>query len=655
MTYTDTDYEIISEQINSIITVKNYELPTEFIERTRYLPSELTNKPGFFKYSYAPYCTEIVNELSPMSNTREVVVIKGAQLGLTTGVLESAVAFFIGCAPRPQLYVSADAELVAQGMESKIERMIDSCGLRDLIKPQTGNKSKKTGDTKLRKDYKNGWLQAIGAQNPGKMRSQSFPVALLDEVDAFPQTLKNEGDPIALIRNRVLIPYEDKGKILYLSTPLIKQTSKITYLYEQGDMREYFIQCPRCGNMIVLKWHISETESKTGLKAGIIFDCTEYGLPIKTSVKYKCQSCGGLIENHEKNIFLKNGVWTPQQQTKRERMKSYHISGLYSPVGMMSWHGMVEAWVEAWDVVRNRMRDVERLREFYNTKLGIGWEERGESPRYERVSAHRRNYASNTILNNQIRNEAGSEILLLTCAVDVQKDRIFCHIMAWAQNGINYTLDFRDIEGDTSVMTSEPWRKLTDIIENEIWTSDDKKQYRIRCTYIDAGYNTESVYTFCSDYSSGVFPSFGRDWLLDGVTYRQASKATIEKAGCLCFHINTTKLKDRIASSFRHDWNTGELQPSWQPNFPEDMRDDILRQYEAEYKAAKVDKRTNKVLGYTWVNAPGADNHFFDTTCYNNCIIEMIAENVCKNDLQLESLSWNDFWETIKDGRYYTE
>jgi phage terminase large subunit GpA-like protein len=225
------------------------------------------------------------------------------------------------------------------------------------------------------------------------------------------------------------------------------------------------------------------------------------------------------------------------------------------------------------------MRDVERLREFYNTKLGIGWEERGESPRYERVSAHRRNYASNTILNNQIRNEAGSEILLLTCAVDVQKDRIFCHIMAWAQNGVNYTLDFRDIEGDTSVMTSEPWKKLTDIIENEIWTSDNKKQYRIRCTYIDAGFNTESVYTFCSDYSSGVFPSFGRDWLLDGVTYRQASKATIEKAGCLCFHVNTTKLKDTNESSFSNDWNTGVLQPSWEPNVPEDMRDDFLRQY----------------------------------------------------------------------------
>lgn len=652
--YIDNDYDIIKDIVDSILTVKNYELPTEFIERTRYLPGELTNKPGFFKYSYTPYCTEIVNEMSPMSNTREVVVIKGAQLGLTTGVLESMIAFFIGCAPRPQLYVSADSELVAQGMESKIERMIDSCGLRDLIKPQTGNKTKKTGDTKLRKEYPGGWLQAIGALNPGKMRSQSFPVALLDEVDAFPQTLKNEGDPIALIRNRVLIPYEDKGKILYLSTPLIKQTSKISYLYEQGDMREFFIPCPRCGDMIVLKWHLSEDQTKTGLKAGIIFECTEYGLPIKSSVKYKCQSCGGLIDNHEKNIFLQHGKWIPQQPTKRERMKSYHISGLYSPVGMMSWHGMVEAWVEAWDFSKNRVKDIERLREFYNTKLGIGWEERGESPRYERVIAHRRNYPANRILNNQILKETESPVLLLTAACDVQKEKIFCHIIAWCKNGVNFTLDFRTLEGNTDLVTNKPWKDLENIIENEIWTSEDKKNYRIRATFIDAGYNTDTVGTFCSNYSYGVYPSFGRDWLQDGVTFRLASKSTVEKYGCLCFHVNTVKIKDRIAASFRRDWNTGELQPEWNPNFPEDFKDDLFKHYEAEYKAEKRDKRTNKILGFVWVNTPGADNHLFDTTTYNHCCLEMIAENVCKNDLQLESLSWSDFWSYCSEGVYYT-
>ena len=133
-----------------------------------------------------------------------------------------------------------------------------------------------------------------------------------------------------------------------------------------------------------------------------------------------------------------------------------------------------------------------------------------------------------------------------------------------------------------------------------------------------------------------------------------ASKATIEKAGGFVYLLNTTKIKDRIAASFRRDWNTGELQQEWTPNFPEDFRDDLLRQYEAESKVSVIDKRTNKITGTMWKNSPGADNHLFDTTCYNHCCLEMIAESVCKNDLQLESLSWNDFWSYCSEGGYYT-
>ena len=638
----------------NIVDSRIYQQPSEYIESVRYLPRELTPKHGYYDYNYTPYMREIVDCFSPLSPVREIVVMKGVQIGMTTGVLEAAIAYFIGSVPTPQLYVSADKELVTIRMKTKVDRMLDNCGLREKIFSQTniGNR-RKTGDTKTEKEYPGGFLHAIGARNPGKLRSMSYPVILFDELDGFPDRLGDEGDPVDLARNRSNA-FARKRKLLYISTPLIMQTSKIYRMFLQGDQRYYHIPCRHCGEMIKLEWHLNENETATGQRAGVMFDLTESGRLIPESVHYKTQCCGKRLYDHDKAVFLPDGVWIPTALPYHDGVRSYQISALYSPPGMYSWTEMVYDWLACWDVHKNRVRDLEKYREFRNTKEGLPFEERGEAPRFERVIAHRRTYASNQIPNTMAARDAGGPVQILTCSCDIQADKIYCDIMGWCEGGRSFGVDFRTLEGDTVDITRGPWRELEKIIESEVWTSDDGRQYRIRATFIDAGYRADQVYRFCAQYSSGVFPTFGVDWLLDGVTFRQASKATIEKAGTLVFRINTSKIKDRIAASFRRDWNTGELQPEWHPNFPEDYGDDIFRMYEAEYKAKKYDKKTNKLLGIYWVQTPNAQNHKFDTHCYNVAALEMVAEYVCVETLGLESLDWPAFWSYCRDGVYYT-
>jgi phage terminase large subunit GpA-like protein len=650
----ESDINFLTSCFDGLTAERIYQLPSEYIESVRYLPKELTPKPGYYDYNFTPPLREIVDCFSPMSPVREIVFMKGLQIGATTGILEAALAYHIGSVPTPQLYVSADKELVTMGMKTKVERMLDNCGLREKIMSQSdlGNK-RKTGDTQTEKEYPGGFLHAIGARNPGKLRSMSYPVILFDELDGFPDRLGDEGDPVDLARNRS-VAFSRKRKLLYVSTPLVLQTSKIYKLFMSGDQRYFNIPCKHCGQMITLEWHLNESQTQTGLKAGIMFDFLESGNIIPESVHYKTQCCGKKIYDHDKTIFMPEGQWIPTATPYYEGIRSYQENTLYSAPGFFSWTDMVYEWSKCWDVIKNRVRDVEKYREFRNTKQGLPYEERGEAPRYERVVAHRRNYPANSINNKQAIEETGSPVLLLTCAVDVQKECLFCHIIAWCRNGVNYTLDFRTLEGDTELITSESWKQLENIIENEVWVSDDKKQYRIRATEIDAGYRSEQVYNFCSQYSSGVYPSFGRDYLQDGVTFRLASKSTLDKAGTLVYLVNTTKLKDRIAASFRRDWNTGELQPEWHPNFPEDFRDDLFRQYEAESKVNVMDKRTNKIQRIIWKADAGADNHLFDTTGYNHNILEVIADNICRIELGLDSLSWPDFWKFAEEGGYYT-
>jgi phage terminase large subunit GpA-like protein len=476
----------------------------------------------------------------------------------------------------------------------------------------------------------------------------------MDELDGFPDSLGDEGDPVSLALNRT-IAFEHTRKILYLSTPLVTQTSKIYKLYLQGDQRNFFIPCIHCGEYIVLFWELKESETSTGDRAGIIFNVRSNGKLIPDSVKYRTQCCGKYMYNENKALFLPEGNWIAQDEPDHEGIVSYWINSLYSPPGMFSWKGVVYDWLKAWNPIKNKVKDIEEMKTFYNTKRGFPFEKRGESVKYERVVEHRRMYPANTIYNYKIVKETGYPILLLTCTCDIHQNNIMVHIIAWTVRGISYHMDFRVIEGNTKDENDKCWRELEKIIEFEEWVADDGTRYRLRITLIDAGYRTNQVYLFCSQYSDGVYPVFGRETLgkQGELLFKMAEKKTIEKAGALVYHINTTMSKDRVSTSFQKEWFTGELMPDWRPNFPEDFKDDIFKMYEEERKEEKYDKVTNRFLGFVWRHDFGADNHIFDTNSNAMVALQMLAEDVCFVILKLDHWSWDEFWDYCLKGYFY--
>ena len=637
----------LRNEINSITNSRKYELPSDYIESVRYLPPELTSKPGYYDYSYTPYLKEIVDRMSPSSSARKIVVMKSSQMGFTVGVLESAVGYFIGCAPTSILYISADKELVEKAVETKVEQMIDSMGLRDKIFSQNkGGNNRKTGDRKAEKEFPGGFLHAIGSQSAGKLRAMSYRVIMLDELDGFPDTVGKEGDPVSLAVNRSNA-FAEIRKILYLSTPTVQQTSKIEPLYLRGDQRNWYVPCMRCGEPIVMQWHI---KNKNGKNAGIIFEVQgEDQILIPDSVRYKCQSCGGEIWEKEKTTFLSEGNWIATAKTKEKDFFSYWIDTTYSPPGMYSWINMTYDWLSCWDVEKGKVKNMENYRTFRNTKQGFSFEEQGESISYERVITHRRPYARNKINNKMAMEESGSNVLILTCAVDVQKasNELLVDIKAWCKGGISYTLDFRSLPAAEDVQTVDDkcWKDLENIIENEIWTADNKKQYRISTTVIDSGWATDTVYEFCKQYLGGVYAIKGEQYLPGGLMYRQMSKETRDRTGLdNAYTLNTTQLKRNVNKYLKSDWHTGQTQPNFYMNFPENLRDDFFKMFTAEYLAEKRDKRTGKFKGLEWRLIQGRANHAFDCAGYQLAAIEMIAEYQCINVLKLKARDWSKYW-----------
>jgi phage terminase large subunit GpA-like protein len=618
-------------------------LMSEWAAAERYLPPELTSKPGAWDNNYTPYLTEPMDCLSANSATRKVVVMKGAQIGATTGLIENNIGYTIKHDPSGMLYVSADKELTKMGVEVKVDRMLASCGLKDRIQ-SADEGSRKTGNTSSKKEFPGGFLLAVGAQNPGKLRSMSVKKMLLDELDGFPDKLGNEGDPVKIAEQRTKA-FEAVRSILYLSTPLVTQTSKINKLYKRGDQRKYFVPCKECNHMQPLVW---QGKKEDGSKYGVTFDVTDKGVLIEDSVGYICENCGGIWRNYDKAWFLPRGEWRPTADTQERGLRSYHMPGMLSPPGMCSWTGMVYDYLDAWDAVAGRVKDIEALKTFYNTGLGLPWEERGEAPKYEVIVSHRRlDYSRSEVPNGMALIETGAPVVLLTCAVDVHKTRLDVEIIGWCVHGRSYSIDWRHLEGDTDDTDSpgSPWTALREIIEREVFVADDDRKYQVQLTLVDAGYKTDTVYQFCKEYETGVYPIMGRDAPPKHARFREFDDYD-NKMGARSFNINVTLYKDRLAAWLKRDWYEGELQPVGYPNYPQDYGDDYFREYEAESKKEKLNSKTNQRMGFYWVKtSPNAPNHAWDCRVYNMAALDIIVFTVCSTELGIDAIDYNTFWE----------
>ncbi len=445
------------QQFEKIPVAQTYELPSKFAERVRRIPKGLSPLHGRFSYERFPYFREIVDNFHPSNPVREVVLMKGNQLGSNVSVLETLLLYDIMIDPKPQCFITADAGLIKTGVNTRIEAMINIAGARPLIFAQSpkAKGARNTGDTANAKEYPGGFLHFYGSKNPDRLRQNSYQSAKVDEVDAYKAKLKDEGDVIELIRNRT-DAFVRTRKIYYASTPLIDQTSIIKKLFLSGDQRYYFVPCKHCGEMQPLVWH-GKTES--GEEYGIVWENDINFKPIvadpekgiKTTVAYKCKHCGGLWHNHDKETIIPKGNWIATAESKTPGLLSYHLSPLYNPPGMFSWDDMVKAWAECWDIKNNRIKDKEKYRTFRNTKQGLTFEESGVNLRYERTVQFRRfGFVRGKVPNDLAVKDTGSPILILICSVDVQKNNLFVDVKGYSAGGAVWTIDAFSLDGDTA-------------------------------------------------------------------------------------------------------------------------------------------------------------------------------------------------------------
>jgi len=645
----------LAEQFDALTTEMVPMTPSQWAEARRYLPPQVTPMPGFFRFDVAPYMKEILDCLGVDAPVREVSLMKGVQLAFTTAVLENVIGYAIDFVKTaPVMMVTADAELAKLRMESYITPMLQHSELEHLIKSTDEKNTRKTGKTDRKIEWLGGgFLIPFGAQNANKLRSISVQFLLNDEIDGWPDMVGKDGDPLKLVRDRTAA-FEGSRKILNGSTPTIKGQSKIEKSFLQGDQRRYFVCClgEGCGHAQVLRW--SRTDPNTGAVSGIVWDTDpETGHLLPDSVRYLCEKCGHAHTNDDKTRLLSpaNGAeWRPTATPSSPDHRSYHISALYSPVGMQTWTACVLKWLEAWDVANNRPRDLDQLQVFYNNVLGETFELRGEKLKFEAVSAHRRIgvYKFGEIPNKWAAEHAGGPILLLTCTVDVHKENLAVAVFGWCRGRRAFLIDYWTFEGDTEQLDNpDTWGRLSELVEGREYEADDKKRYRIALTLIDSGYRTDTVYEFARRYQGGVYPVKGRESPPKGATLKEFSAFTTTM-GTTAYGITVDLYKDRWSAALRHGWDGHSIQSEGHFNAPSDARDDQLKELTVEVKREKIEKITGKRLGFEWHRPSGAANELWDTLIYANAALDVIAHNICVQYWELETVNWSLFYDACE-------
>ena len=464
---------------------------SEWADRYRMLASRASAEPGRYRTSRTPYMREIMDALSPSHPAQRVVFMKAAQVGATEAG-NNMIGFVIAHAPGPMLAVQPTVELAKRNSRQRIDPLIEeSAVLRNKVRP---SRARDSGNTMLSKEFAGGILIMTGANSAVGLRSTPARYIFLDEVDAYPASADEEGDPVSLAEARSLT-FAHRRKVFLVSTPTVKGVSRIEREFEASDQRRYFVPCPHCGARQWLKFERLRWEKGQPETAAYIYE-----------------ACEQPIAEHHKTAMLEAGEWRATAQSADPTTVGYHLSALYSPVGWLSWERIARGWEAA-------QGSDDAIRAFKNTILGETWVESGEAPDWQRLLDRKEEWAAGTVPANA---------LFLTAGADVQKDRIEIDVWAWGRGLESWLIDHIVIEGGPG--SEACWNGLTELL-GRTWQHANGSEMTIARLAIDTGYETPAVYGWARKVGFGqVAPvkgveGFNRASPVSGPTFVDATIA----------------------------------------------------------------------------------------------------------------------------------
>jgi phage terminase large subunit GpA-like protein len=568
---------------------------SEWADAHRILSSESSAEPGQWITSKAPYEREIMNAISDPFCPR-VVVQKASQVGITDSAILNPIGYFIDEDPCPMLVVQPTIELAEAFSTDRLSPMIrDSPRLRDKVGDP---RSKDSTNTLRRKSFKGGFVALGGANSAASLSGRPVRVVLLDEVDRYPASAGTEGNPLQLAIARTTAFWN--RKVVIVSSPGIKGVSHVEREMAQSTCEFWYLPCPECGCMQVLEW-----------------DRIRYG-----DMTHRCIEC---LEHAPKYLWLAGeGEWRAHRPVDENGNKvttrGFYLSGLYNP------------WIE-WDILRDEFiralaadqeGDVEPMKAFRNTRLGLLHEETGQKVDVDLYGERREVYPA----------EVPDGVLVLTAGVDVAERQLNYEVVGWGKGRECWGIEYGILDGDPR--EPEVWALLDEAVFNRTFVTLDGKLMRIKKMAVDSGYAADFVYAYTKPRQPRAISIKGEGGI---------GKPFIKGAGIITKNVHA-RLQSVGVDAGKEEIINRLLVARPGPgfcHFPKLPNDEPARGYDEEYfKGLTAERRIVKAKHgfrtYIWIKRLSQRNEPFD--CRNYALAALVMPWV---GIKLDEMNRDEF------------
>lgn len=240
----------------------------------------------------------------------KVVVMKGAQMGVSEWVLDTALhTADTGRAGRgTALYVQPGGENVGDFVQGRVSPIIDQSEYLSERVPQGGTKEpNKVGLRKVGKGFtywRTAHVKGRGKANRSGLKSVPCDTLILDEYDEMP------ADTLALASHRLDSSADPWTRII--STPTYPGQG-IEPEYLAGDQRRYFLTCPECSTSQPLEWDKNVAVGPDDVRMRVCVQCRE-SMEDTIAAAWEDEAVGEWRATNPEGAF-----------------PSYHISQMYRP------------------------------------------------------------------------------------------------------------------------------------------------------------------------------------------------------------------------------------------------------------------------------------------------------------------------------------
>lgn len=442
---------------------------SEWAEAHRVLSRENSAEAGPWRNARTPYLVEIMDAYTD-PKVKKISVVASSQVGKSECIL-NILGYTIDQDPSSILYIQPTVDDAKKFSRLRIAPMIrDSPTLRSKV---ADIKSRDSGNTMLQKSFPGGMLTMVGSNSASGLASTPAKVVLGDERDRWALSAGTEGDPWALAEARTTTFYN--SKMVDVSTPTDKETSPIAKSFNEGTRERWCHKCPHCGEYSNIVFNDIKFDFETignGKKKDYVIN----------SISWCCPECGCLSTEDE--MRKQPAQWMAENPEAYKRgHRSFWLNAFSSP--WQGWQKVVYAFLVA-------RKDPQRLKVVYNTMLGELWEDRGDLDDEDTMLARREDYGTR---EDDTPVDLPDGVLVLTCGVDTQDDRLEYEVVGWGHYGENWGIKKGIIMGDPAY--NEVWERLDGVID-KTYRFANNRGLTISATFVDSGgHKTQHVYMQC--------------------------------------------------------------------------------------------------------------------------------------------------------------